>query len=243
MRQSFSCLLIAATSLSAAALAWQQASAPSDVPAESHHRLIFENELSRVFAVSIPPHQEIYVRHQHNFLTITLEGGRMVMWTEGTSPQLAFPVNTGDTRFFLGGVAMGTRNDGNSEYKNITVEFLDPRVTNYGFQYYRTGGRNWDYGSSALAPPVNAESAYVHALSLQRAVVRDVRLLPGGQLAPPDQPVQELLIAVTDLSLTSTTGSAVYKRTGEIAWLEGRTSGLINQGAVPARFVVLELKR
>jgi hypothetical protein len=243
MKQAFSHSLVAIVFLCITGLVWPQAVAPADVAGESHHHLILENDLARVFAVSIPAHQEIYVRHEHNFLTVSLEGGRLVMWTEGTSPQLTFPVNTGDTRFFLGGAGIGTRNDGDSGYKNITVEFLDPKVTNYGFQYYRTGGQSWDYGSSALAPPVDAHSAYVHSLSLQRAVVRDVRLVRGGQLAPPDQPVPELLIAVTDLSLLSTTGSAVNKRAGEIALLEGRTSALINQDAGPVRFVVVELKR
>jgi hypothetical protein len=245
MKLKFLRLLLAGMAVSAAALVWAQTKAAqgdADVDADPHHRLILKNDLVRVFAVDIPAHQEIYLRHQHNFLTVTLQGSRMVMWTEGTAPQLAFPINAGDTRFFLGGAAIGMRNDGASEYRNITVDFLDPQVTNYGYQYYRTGGQAWDYGSSALAPPVDAQSAFVHALSLQRAVVRDVRLLPGGQLAPLDQTSKELLIAVTDLTLATASGEEIRKRAGETVWLERRAAGLSNQGTDTARFVVVELK-
>lgn len=239
-----SLILMGTLFLAAAAIAWTQARAPLDADAEPHHRLVLANDQVRVFAVGLPAGQDMYVRHQHNFLTVTLRDGRLVMWTEGAAPGLVFAVNAGDTRFFLGGPALGMRNDGRTKYKNITVDFLDPQVTTYGYQYNRGPEQsNWDYGSSgALAPPVDARSGFVHALSLQRAVVRDVRLLPGEQLAPPDQPANELFIAVSDLDLAPSAGEDLKERSGEVSWLERRTSALVNQGNAPARFVVLELK-
>lgn len=232
----------AAILLGVAALVWAQPKTPMDADAEPHHHRILENDLVRVFAVNIPPSQEMYVRHRHNFLTVTLRGSRMVMWSEGTAPALVFPINAGDTRFFLGGASLGMRNDGKDKYKNITVEFLDLRVTHYGFQYNRAPGQKWDYGSSALAPPADAQSAFVHALPLQQAVVRDVRLLPGDAFPPPTQPAKELLIAVADLDLSLAANRDLRKQSGEIAWLEGRTSALVNRGIAPARFVVVELQ-
>jgi hypothetical protein len=236
-----SLILAGAISLGAAALLGTQTQTPLDADDESHHHLILKNDLVRVSGVSIPAGEEVYVRHRHNFLTVSLEGSRMVMWTEGTSPGLVFPINAGDTRFFLGGAALGMRNDSKATYENITVEFLDPQVTNYGFQYYRAAGQQWDYGSSALAPPPDAQSGFVHALSLQRAVVKDVRLLPGAQLAPPDRAGKELLIAVSDLNLASAGRGEMRKLPGEIAWLDGRSAELVNRGTAPARFVVVEL--
>jgi hypothetical protein len=41
----------------------------------------------------------------------------------------------GELHFFFGGLAHGIRNDSNAEYRNVTVEFLDPQVTNYGYRY------------------------------------------------------------------------------------------------------------
>jgi hypothetical protein len=238
-------ILVGALFLAAAAIAWTQARAPVDADTEPHHHLMLANGQVRVFAVSIPAGQDIYVRHQHNFLTVTLEDGRLVMWIEGANPGLIFPVNAGDTRFFLGGPALGMRNDGRTRYKNITVDFLDPQVTTYAYQNNRTPDQpSWDYGSSgAMAPPVDARSGFVHALSLRVAVARDVRLLPGEQFAPPNRPANELFIAVTDLDLAPPDGEDLKKQPGEVSWLERRTSALVNQGKNPVRFVVLELKR
>lgn len=227
-----------------AAMAWTQARTPVDADAEPHHHLILANDQVRVFAVSIPAGEETYVRHQHNFLTISLRDGRLVMWAEGSNPGLVFPVSAGDTRFFLGGPALGVRNTGAAKYQNITIDFLDPQVTTYAYQYNRSLGQaSWDYGSSgALAPPVDEHSGFAHALSLRRAVVRDVRLLPGAELAPPERSANELFIPVTDVNLAPASGRQLKRQSGEIAWLEGRTSALINRGDAPARFVVLQLE-
>jgi hypothetical protein len=235
-------LIVGTLFLAAAAIAWTQARTPLDADAEPHHHLVLANDQVRVFAVGLPAGQDMYVRHQHNFLTVTLRDGRLIMWTEGANPGLVFPVNAGDTRFFLGGSALGMRNDGRTKYKNITVDFLDPQVTTYGYQYNRgEGSGGWDYGANALAPPADARTGFMHALSLQRAVARDVRLLPGEQLAAPEQPANELFVAVTDLDLAASAGDGLKKRSGEVSWLERRTSALVNQGNAPARLVVLEL--
>jgi len=236
-------ILLATISLGLIAIAWTQPRTAVEADTEQHHHLILSNGQVRIFAVGIPAGEDIYVRHHHNFLTVTLEDSRLVMWVEGATPGLTFPVNAGDTRFFLGGAALGIRNDGQAEYKNVTVDFLDPLVTTYAYQYNRSPGQStWDYGSSgAMAPPVDEHSGFVHALSLQHAVLRDVRLLPGSRLGPPEQPVNELIIAVSDLDLTPAAGKALKKRSGDVFWLEGRTSALTNLGNAPARFVVLEL--
>ena len=47
-----------------------------------------------------------------------------------------FHFSQGDVRFYSGGRAIGMRNDRTTDYRNITVEFLDPKVTNYGYQAY-----------------------------------------------------------------------------------------------------------
>lgn len=88
-----------------------QSTLPQDPIAEPHHHLILDNDLVRVFSVTLPEGQETYVRHRYNFLTVTLEDGRVVMWLEGTVPGMVFSVRAGDTRFFLGRAALGTRNE------------------------------------------------------------------------------------------------------------------------------------
>lgn len=119
------------------------------------------------------------------------------------------------------------------------MEFLDPRVTNYGFQYQ---SQKWEYGSNAVGPPADPSAGFVQLLPLRGAVVRDVQLLSGEQLAAISPPARELLIAVTDLNLTAGTNTSVRKSAGEIAWLDGRNFALVNHGTAPVRFVEVELK-
>jgi len=110
------------------------AQTPVDIGSEPHHHLVFENDQVRVFSLALHPSERAFVRHTHNFLVVTLQDCEMVMWAEGESDILNFRFNQGDARFFFGGFARGIRNDHTSEYRNITVEFLNSKVTTYGYQ-------------------------------------------------------------------------------------------------------------
>jgi hypothetical protein len=214
------------------------AQTPMDIASEPHHHLLFENSEVRVFAVSLRPSERAYVRRQHNFLVVTLQDCEMVMWAEGQSDILNFRFNQGDVRFLFGGPARGVRNDHNSEYRNITVEFLNPKVTTYGYQP-NIGG--WQYGGSVLAQPVDPRAKFVDILRLGEATAKDVQLLAGDALPAPDKDVSELIIPVTDVDLNSESGR-MRKSQGEVAWIAGRQRDLVNRDALPARFIVVELK-
>lgn len=219
----------------AASTAAAQERFPADIAKEPHHRLLLENELVRVFAVTIPPLQETYVRHDHNFLTVALQDGEIVKWRGRESDVLHFPEKQGDARFVWRGV-LGMRNETAAEYRDITVEFLDPRVTNYGYRW-ETG--KWDFGSSAIAGPMDPHARFVNQLDLQRALVSDVQLLSKDSLDAPTQGSRELVIAVTPLELSNGNDASVRLAAGQVLWLNGRTSSLVNVGTGPARFVVV----
>ena len=65
-------------------------------------------------------------RHDRNFLVVALLDSDVVIWPEGESDIVDFHFNQGDVRFYFSGPALGIRNDRTTEYRNITVEFLDP---------------------------------------------------------------------------------------------------------------------
>lgn len=220
------------------ASAWQAAS-PVDMGSEPHHRLLLENAEVRVFAVTIPPHEETFVRHNRNFLTVTLQDSEIAMWRQGESPVQHFRMALGELRFLPGNTARGLRNDSTSEYRNITVEFKDPRVTNYG---YRPDTGKWDYGPSVLDPPVDPRGHFVNSLDLETAIVNDVQLLPKDALPPSDTQTGELLIGVTPVELDSGSAGTIGLSRGEVRWLSTRGAGLKNVGTSPARFVVVKIR-
>jgi hypothetical protein len=211
----------------------------SDITSEPHHHLLLQNNQVRVFEVTLHPSEKMLVRHDHNFLTITLQDCEMVMWAEGQSEVQNFRFNQGDVRFAFAGPARGTRNDHGAEYRNITVEFLNPKVTTFGYQP-SIGG--WQYGSSSINPPVDPHKKFKTTLHLGDADASDVQLLQGDLLAPPEKKgTDELLVPTTDVDLKGPSDLHVRKANGEVVWLgDGRKNNLMNAVPEPARFVVVE---
>jgi hypothetical protein len=216
-----------------------QAVSPVDMGAEPHHRLLLKNAEVRVFAVTVPPHQETFVRHDRNFLTVTLQDSEIAMWRQAESPVQHFRTALGEIRFLPGNTARGMRNDSTSEYRNITVEFKNPQVTNYG---YRPDTGNWDYGPSVLDPPADPHGHFINSLDLEAAVANDVQLLPNAALPPADAQTGELLIGVTPVELDSGSAGKIRLSSGEVRWLSTRGAGLKNVGAAPARFLVVKIR-
>jgi hypothetical protein len=105
-----------------------------DMASAPHYRLLLSNNQVRVFAVTLRPTERTMARHDHNFLVITLQDCEVIIWPEGASDITNFRFSQGDVRFGLGGRASGIRNDKTTAYRNVTVEFLDPKVTSYGYQ-------------------------------------------------------------------------------------------------------------
>ncbi len=217
-----------------------QVPVPEDIASEQHHHLLLSNDQVRVFEVVLHAGEHAFVRHQHNFLVVTLQDCEMVMWNEGESEILNFRFNAGDARFLYSGVARGLRNDQTSDYRNITVEFLNDKVTTFGFQS-DTGG--WHYGSSAIGPPTDPNKKFHNTLKLGEAEASDVQLLPRDILEPPDKGMLELLIPVTDLDVRAGNDLHTRKSPGSVWWIGGgRKTDLMNSSSDPARFVVVELK-
>lgn len=213
---------------------------PADINSESHHHLLLENDKVRVFSVALRPSERAFVRHEHNFLVVTLQDCEVVMWPEGQSDIQSFHLNEGDVRLFFGGRARGLRNDETREYHNVTVEFLNPKVTTYSYQSDRG---NWDYGDSVLRPPVDPGAKFTDTIQLGAATATDVQLLADDSLPVPEKEAAELIIPITDVDLKAEGDNRIRKSPGEVVWIPaGRKSKLINNGADRARFVILELR-
>jgi hypothetical protein len=230
-------VLAAACLLSASSLRAQDA---VDIAADPYHQLLLENASVRVFSVTLRLSQRSYVQHDHNFLMVSLSDCEVVMWPEGRSDIQNFRLNEGDVRFVFGGRARGLRNDRTSEFRNITVEFLNPKVTTFGFQQ---DSKSFDYGDSILRPPVDAKAGYTDSMKLGAATAIDVQLLPGEMFPASEKDVAELIIPINDIDLKSESHDRMRKSSGEVVWIppEHKTA-LVNNGTDPARFVVVEVR-
>ncbi len=215
-------------------------SAP-DMASAPHYRLLLSNDQVRVFAVTLRPTERTMSRHDHNFLVLTLQDSEVVMWPEGASDITNFRFNQGDVRFSFGGRAMGIRNDRTSEYRNITVEFLNPKVTSYGYQ---PSAGTWEFGANGINPPVDPHARFKNTLRLGAASVNDIQLLPRDPLPAPELSGPELLIAVTDIDLKAGESERIRKSSGDVVWIPaGRKSAPMTVPTDPVRLMLLEFKK
>ncbi len=179
-------------------------------------------------------------RHDNNFLMVVLQDCDVVIWPEGESDIVNFHFNRGDVRFSLAGRAIGMRNDRTTDYRLITVEFLDPKVTSYGYQA-NTG--TWDYGMTSIAPAVDPHARFMNSISIGTASVSDVQILSRDPFPPPEKPGAELLVPVTDIDLKAGEYERMRKASGDVVWIpEGRKDTFLNATSDPARFVVVQLR-
>jgi hypothetical protein len=225
--------------VAAASISWAQTT--PDMASAPHYRLLLSNDHVRVFAVTLRSLERTMARHDHNFLVITLQDTEVVMWPEGTSDITNFRFNQGDVRFSFGGRALGMRNDRTSDYRNITVEFLNPKVTSFGYQ---ANLGTWEFGASGIAPPVDPHARFKNTLHLGAASVNDIQLLPRDVLAGPELSGPELLIAVTDIDLKTGESERIRKSSGDVVWIPaGRKSTPMNVATDPVRLDVVEFKK
>jgi hypothetical protein len=222
-----------------APMAWTQ-TAP-DMASAPHYRLLLSNDQVRVFAVTLRTLERTMARHEHNFLVVTLQDSEVVIWPEGASDITNFRFNQGDVRFSLGGRAMGIRNDRTSEYRNITVEFLNPKATTYGYQ---PSAGTWEFGASGINPPVDPHARFKNTLHLGAASVSDIQLLARDTMPPPELSGPELLIAVTDIDLKVGESERIRKSAGGVVWIPaGRKSTPMNVSTDPVRMDLVDFKK
>lgn len=233
-------LLVAAYWLYPIPHASAQTPTPDEITAEPHYHLLLKNDQVRVFEVVLRPSEQAFVQHQYNFLVVMLQDSEMVMWNQGESQIVNFRFNQGDIHFFYGGPARGMRNDRTTAYRAIVVEFLNPKVTTFG--YHATTGK-WDYGSNGINPPVDPNKKFRNSLDLGQASVSDVQLLQRDVLPPPGKGASELVIPVTALDLLAGSDLHIRKSPGDAWWIgKDRKNDLMDSVPDPARFVVVELK-
>ena len=222
---------------------WHIAAAQSapDMASAPHYRLLLSNDQVRVFAVDLRGTERTMARHDHNFLVITLQDCEVIMWPEGASDITNFRFRKGDVGFGLAGRASGIRNDQTTEYRNVTVEFLNPNVTNYGYQ--PTTG-TWDYGPAGVNLPLDPHASFRNVLRLGDATVNDIQLLSRDPLPlPEEKDSPELLIPVTDVDLKSGEYERIRKSSGDPVWIPpGRKSTPTNESTYPVRLVLIEFK-
>jgi hypothetical protein len=234
--KSFAVLFI----LFVAQLSFAQATPSSapDMSSAPNFEQLLKNDSVQVFLLTLNRGQQVLASHSHNFLMITLQDCEVVMWPEGKSDVTSFRINQGDARFSYAGTAGGIRNEQTQTFRAVFVEFMDPKVTTFGYQ---SDSNSWAYGVSSTGTAVDPHAKFSNTLNLQSATVTDVHLLSGDSLDAPEKRKPELLIPVSDVDLSAGHSLKISNSSGEVTWIPlGRKSALENNSADAARFILVD---
>lgn len=209
-----------------------------DMTSAPYFEQVLKNDSVRVFLLTLGHGQQVMASHPHNFLMVTLQDCEVVMWPEGKSDVTSFHINQGDARFSFAGTARGMHNEQTQTFRAIFVEFMNPKITTFGYQ---SDSNSWAYGVSSTGTAVDPHVKFSNTLNLQMATVTDVHLLSGDTFDAPEKPKPELLIPVSDVDLSVGHSLKLNNSSGEVTWIPlGRKSVLENNSADDARFILVD---
>jgi len=224
--------------LATATLAQQQQ--PVEITSEPSHHLVFENEYVRVFDVTVAPKATTLVhRHGHDYLVVTLGDSDVINARVGEKP-VPLHLNDGEVRYTPGDFAHAATNEGDRPFHNTTIELLQP------------SGKVEPCAGVCAVQHCDTSKANTCPTVLRRIVadqwqVSLVRMPPSSRLEKHTHALPHLVVAVSDLDLSSQTDSAtanVKKTSGGLAWVpSGVTHTLVNNSSKPAQFITLEFKQ
>ena len=223
--------------LATATLAQQQQSV--EITSEPSHHLVFQNEYVRVFDVTVAPKATTLVhRHNNDYLFVTLGDSDVISARVGENP-VPLRLKDGEVRYTPGIFAHAAINESERPFHNITIELLKPS-TNVKTCTETCVTRQFKCPDGGLCPETEKR------ISSEQWIASLVTLPPSARLEKHTHTMPHLVIAVSDLDLTSQTesaGSNIKKAPGGLAWVpSGVTHTLANNGTKPAQFVTLEFK-
>jgi len=221
--------------LSFPVLAVAQTAVPVD--REPGHHLALDNKYTRVFQVEVPPHQSTLLhQHDRDYLFVVI-GPAAIENDVQDKPPVHVKFQDGEARFVKGGFAHVAKNEGDTPFRNVTIEVKKksaesaaPKQPERGVNVGMSGGLSdvlWDNDTTRAS---------------------DVQINPGGMMEKTEHKLPYLTVAVTDLDLRNDVAGRkqpemIRLKPGDFSWSGPGTSNmLMNEGKKPARFIVIEFK-
>jgi hypothetical protein len=204
---------------------------------EPHHHLVLHNDLVNVYSVEVQPKDSVLLhKHDVDAIGIMLSDAEITVRVPG-KPDSHQRVLNGQLRLQQAGYVHSTTIEGDTAYRNVTVELLLPQQER----------RNICSGVIATLPPncrsaQPDSSAYSEQLQFEtnQTKISLIRLKPQ-QSVTLDTSVQSRLVVVLDDTVVVTDVNIGPKafRSGDFLWSDSKSSGEIveNAGSKEVRLV------
>jgi hypothetical protein len=202
---------------------------------EPHHRLVLENEYTRVYDLTVPARQSTLLhRHDNDFLAVILEPAEIQIAVPGRSATKG-RAGKGEVRFAVAPVIHRLMNTGDVGFREFTIEILKKKS---GTVKESTPERGLDIGHGGLSDTVVDNS---------EVRVQEVQIAAGGMLHKHTHQYPFLVVALSDLDLHNTPqgkpAAMVHQAAGGVKWIgAGATHEVMNAGKQEAHFIEVEFK-
>jgi len=212
---------------------------------EPHHHLALHNEYVNVYQVEVAPHDSVQLhRHEFDAISIMMSNSEVVVRAPG-KPDVGQKLSEGQVRLQSSGYVHSTSIEGDTAYRNVTVELL----------LRQTGGRNicaqviasqgLDCPSEQASPPGSTHREQSQYETDQTSVIL-IRVLPQQNVSLGNTGRSELIVSLDDLSVATVgeTGPGHPFPRGDFKWIAiGQAATVFkNNSDKEARLILFRLK-
>ena len=214
-----------------------QEQSPIPLKSEPHHHLVFHNDFVNVYSVQVAPKDSV-VLHKHEFdaIGIMLNDAEITVRGPGKLDSHQKVVG-GQLRLQQAGYVHSTVIDGDSAYRNVTVELLLPQQE-----------RRNICASVIPAQPLNCPSALPDGAALSeqpqfetnQTKINLIRLKPRQSVTVDPSAQSRLVVVLDDTAIVTGLNSPPKTlRSGDILWVDSNSQDKIfkNDGSKEMRLV------
>jgi hypothetical protein len=204
---------------------------------EPHHHLVLDNDFVNVYSVHVEAKDSVLL-HKHHFdaIGIMLSDAVITVRAPG-KPDSHQKVFAGQLRLQPAGYVHSTAIEGDTAYRNVTVELLLPQ------QELRNVCASVISGRPLNCPSAQSESAAPSEqlqFETKQTRISLVRLKPRDRVTLDALPQSRLVIVLDDTAIVSAAGSPPKAlRSGEIWWRDSNSPAQIfeNTGSNEVRLI------
>ena len=212
---------------------------------EPHHHLVLHNEYVNVYEVEVAPHDSVQLhRHEFDAISIMMSNSEAVVRAPG-KPDSRQKLSEGQVRLQSSGYVHSTSIEGDTIYRNVTVELL----------FHQQGGRNLcakviateglNCASEQAAPPSSTHMEEPQYETEQTSVTL-IGVLPHQKVSLGNSGGSELIVSLDDalVATADEMGPPKPMRPGDFRWIAiGQAASVFkNNSDKEARLISFRLK-
>lgn len=220
--------------------AWAQQKASVEITSEPNHHRLLDNMFVRVYAVTVNPKASTLMHHRgHDYLTVALGNSEIQNIKEGSQPATV-RFKDGDVRFATAGLVHAIANKGDTAFRNVTIELLQPTT-------------NQKACTESCAIPVPCGStdkarcpSVTKIMTSDQWSVTEVVMPPGSTYPRHTHLANFVVVPLTDadVKMRDQDGpeTEAHHKAGEVRWNNPIVHTVVNAGSQPTKVVVLEFR-